>query len=279
MPLSLPAVVGIGANSNGTTSCSPGYVPGSIAGDLILLGVINKYPTNSPATPSGWTLGTQISGGHGSAGADAGNIYVTVYWKVADGTETGVQLVTVASGNCTTGRIIQLRATEGAYFVTPIFCSAAQGTPGTSWAAQASATVDARLGDMVVVISGHNAQGFSNTLEAVTIPGFTLGNETEQADTGSGMGDHCRIIVSTHNVLTGVGQAVTPSYTMTASGSTADAPAGGTIWCILRQTGTRNVPIARPVIVIRRNSRSRALRTRRGRSTEEAMREERARSF
>lgn len=103
------ACVGSGTDATGTTSLSCGYPANLKAGDLLLLAVANKYPSNGPSTPFGWTLvGQYDSTGH-SPGADDGNTRTTVFSKVATGSESGSLTVTLTSANVSVGQMFAYR--------------------------------------------------------------------------------------------------------------------------------------------------------------------------
>src|SRR5690349_3513003 len=97
---------------------------------LLLAGVVNKYPSNGPTTPSGWTLVGQFSGGSGAAGADVGSVYVTIYSKPSDGTKTGTQTISVPSGNSSLARICAYSCAAGAAWGVAAF-GGADSTAGT----------------------------------------------------------------------------------------------------------------------------------------------------
>src|ERR1041385_2007993 len=108
------------ASATGTTSLSVAYPTGIVAGDLLVLPISSKYPTNGPVTPTGWTLlpDAQASGGHGSSGTNTGNVYMTVFFKVADGTESGNLSVSIPSGNAAMARMYRYTSTgAGAWSV------------------------------------------------------------------------------------------------------------------------------------------------------------------
>src|SRR3982750_4732209 len=87
----------IGAtSSNGTPAAVPlPTTVGISAGDILIMPIILKYPPDSAPVgpPTGWS---SITGGEGIGGtnpatptADKGRTLATVYYKVADGSESG----------------------------------------------------------------------------------------------------------------------------------------------------------------------------------------------
>ena len=255
MSIQFPMYVASGGASSGTTSCTPAYPAELLAGDLLFLIVVNKYPLNAPTNPTGWTLGIQKSGGAGASGVDSGNVFITAYWKIADGTETGNQTINVTSGNSTLARIFCFRAVENAAWDTPAFVSGESGTPGTAWSATMTAGVEMRFGDMIAAWSGQNTDAYTNSVERISHGSATFRNNTERTDNPATAGDDVRMVTSTHEVLSGNETAVS-TYTMTAAGSDANSPAGATVLARIRMRGVPEVhaPVRkRQMIVVNRN--------------------------
>ena len=96
----------------GTTSLTFTY-PTVSAGDLLVMYIVNKYPAAPPTTPSGWSLQLSKSGGAGSSGANTGEVLVSVYTKIATGSESGNFTVTITSGNCAVGAIARFSNSTG----------------------------------------------------------------------------------------------------------------------------------------------------------------------
>lgn len=262
--------IGSGAGNGGTTSIAPPYPASLVAGDLLVLAVTNKYPNNGPDTPAGWTAGAQQFGGHGSAGADAGNVFSTLFWKISDGTETGNLTVTLPSSNSATGRIFQFRKNPEAGWADPVFLQVAQGTPDTAWSVSPTASQNFRVGDMVIVLSSYNADNLTCSAQAITflsavtagqqVP--TVANETERLDGFTNQGDDCAHTLSTHEITAGnyTGRI---TFSMTVSGSATDSPAGASLFMRLREVGppavtarTRGRGRVRIVVRNRRSSRA-----------------------
>lgn len=224
--------------ATGTSSLSVAY-PASIAsGDLLLMLIANKYPTNGPTLPGGgWqTLANaQGNGGAGAAGIDTGSTYATVYYKLADGTETGNVSVTITSGNSAVGAINrytkdaakdwELAATNGA--------DVAGGS--TTYAFTGAADPGMTAGDMVIVCCAINSDTYTYSGQGVTAAGITAwGTITEQWDVGTISGQDCKLVVSDHPVTTGTSSGA-PSFSMLASGSATNSPAGAGVIVRLRE--------------------------------------------
>lgn len=235
---------GFGAAGAGTGSVSLAYPANIAAGDVLVAALVNKYPTNGPATPSGWTLAAQGEGGTGASGLDTGHVYTTVFTKIADGTESGSLTVTITGGNSAVGRIARYFSNGGgrlAFSAT----AGSDNTAGTGWSVTGAANPGISAGNLIVAVSGVNTDGRSFSAEAVTATGCTFDTAVEDMDAGSTAGDDVRLIISRHFCMTGPASAA-PVFTMTASGSdAATEPAGATVLLVLREHPSP-APVALP---------------------------------
>lgn len=224
------SLVNIGSFANGTTSLSVAY-PGSIsAGNMLLLVIVNKYPTNGPSTPSGgWALLAQKEGGSGSPGADSGNVYTTVYWKEADGTETGNVSVTITGGNSARGAILNFSKTTGTWALAA--SGGAVNTPTTSWSATTDAGIDLAPGDVLFAATGCYSDaiaGFGS--HAFSASGVTFGTVSEHYEGATGSGDDIRTVGASGSVSSGSG-----SGAVTYTASLSNNQAGSTVVVRLRE--------------------------------------------
>jgi len=213
-----------GTPSGGTTSLSLA-LPASVAdGDLLVLCIFNKYPTNAPSTPTGYTAPSNNKGtgdpGDGP-GVDLGATYATIFYKVAS-SESGNVSVTITSGNSAYGVIMRFTNATGAWLVAA--ANGGDSSSGTAWSAQMGTDPDIQGGDMVAACSGKNNDSASGTSEALTTTGVTYGAATERADNGTTFGDDGGIIASDHAVTSGSSAGNLTTVTWTAAANTA----GGT---------------------------------------------------
>jgi hypothetical protein len=259
--------LGAGNAGAGTTSVGPTAPAGTLVGEMLLFVVINKYPTNGPAAPTGgaggtWNLGAQATGGSGAAGADSGTIYVTVYWKLAETGDAGATFTSaIASGNAATSRILRFGKSADFSWDTPVFTSGTFNTPGTAWSVT-TGNLDLLYNDMVVAFSGINGNTYGYLSQALTQPtatNFTAFPEALLVDAGSNQGDDVGYVVSTHGAY--IADSTKPCiYAMTASGSGVAEPAGATILCRLREIGayarTKNLKKNRGTIFVRRKKKT-----------------------
>jgi len=238
--------VSTGTVAGGATpaAITPG-IPSSIqAGDLLVLAVENKYPTNSPSTPTGWTLSSncQGSGGASTAAADSGTVYSTVFWKKAIGNESGTQTVTITSANSSRGAIVAYRPTSG-YEITPVCTNGAYSHGSTtSWSATGADDPGFAAGDWAVVASANNsdlAASFSS--QAMTATGYTFGSMTERVDSVESQGNDSSLVVADFASGTGTSSDV-PTYTMTGATNGTNTPAGSSVIVRLRPVADTTAP-------------------------------------
>lgn len=233
----------IGSAGSGSTSISVGYPSGISAGDMLVLCIANKYPTNGPSTPSGWTLATnaQGTGGRGSPGGGSGTVYITVFIKQAVGSESGSLSVTLTSANSSHGVMLRYtKASDAAW--TYAAANTAQNTNSVTWDAVLDSDPGIQTADMVLVASAVNAN-WTFSLEGVTTSGVTYGTAVERYDTGTTTGDDVKLVVSEHPVSTGSSSG-NATYVMTSSGSNTVSPAGATVLLRLRTELTESLTIS-----------------------------------
>lgn len=228
------AFVSAGAGAVGSTSLAVPHPASIVAGNLLVLHVVNKYPNNAPTTPTGWTLRHREAGGAGASGIDTGNVYASIYTKEADGTETGNLTVTITSGNSAMGRMRQysidptsswrLQAIGGPYIADA----------GAAWSATMTELLSVERSDLVIALSAVNTDLYTFSAQSLACDGVQFGTVTERDDSVTGTADDCCIVVTEHPVLDGSATAAAV-YTMTASGSAASNPAGATLILRLRE--------------------------------------------
>lgn len=225
-----PSLVNIIGTFEGTTSVTATY-PGAItSGNLLLLAIASKYPNNVPDTPSGWTALPQASGGAGSAGVDTGSVYSTVFYKVADGTETGNFSVTIPSGNSAIASILQFaRSTSQDWRITTTTASSNSG--GTSWSATGASDLSLVAGDILIAASAINTDTVRFSGHSLSATGCTFEQIYERADFGTTLGDDCATLVTFARVATGPSSAA-PVFTSTGDSGT---PSGATLFIRLHE--------------------------------------------
>jgi hypothetical protein len=227
------------ATATGTTSAIFNYPAGITAGDMIVLGVVNKYPPNAPGTLSGYTFPAngQGTGGAGTAGTDGGTVYTTAFYKIASGSESGAATVTVASGNSAGANVVVYSRTDAGYdWTTPVASNGADSTRGTAWSVTAGSTMDIKAGDMVIVVSGANADAQTYSAESLAMGGISSWTaHTERYDFAVTGGNDTRLVISDHSAAAGTATSA-GTFTMTANGTLA---AGASVFVRLREQWAR----------------------------------------
>jgi hypothetical protein len=225
----------VGTAASGTTSLSVPYPAGISAGDLLVSCIASKYPTNGPSTPSGWTLpaGGQGSGGDGlGAGLDQGDVYATVFTRVADGSETGNLSISIPSGNAAYAIMARYTKTLGGWAVAAR--SGVDSTGDTSWSVLAAADPGVTAGDIVATCTAINTDLAGYSAHAMTQTGITYGAANERADNGTSLGDDVGLKMSDHVVSSGTSSGA-PTYT---SSIASGAPEGASVFLRLREVAS-----------------------------------------
>ena len=224
-----------GVPGSGTTSLTLAYPTTVASEDLLIAALVSKHPPNSPVTPAGWTLPTngQASGGSGVSGVDTGAVYVTVFVKEADGTETGSLVISIPSGNSAYGQMQRLSkaATQNWSYAC---ASGANNTAGTAWSVTAGSNPGIAANDLIFTVSGANTDAYTYSGQSISAAGVTFAATSERRDTGSATGNDLQFISTTTVVVAGAATAA-PVFTMTASGTAADNPTGATVLFRARQ--------------------------------------------
>lgn len=232
-------------SSTGTTSLSVAYPASIAAGDLLVCCVVNKIPTNKPTTPAGWTLqnSPQVLGGSGGQTTDSGDTYVSIYTKVADGTESGSLAITITGGTAAGGRMFRYTSATGAYLIAQVGGDAEFG-----WTLQTIIEVDPSTpmsnlaltsGDMVLVVFGSNSARIDITSTAITETGITFGTRNVRTTANSDkftVGNNVSLYVNDGLVTAGTANTnPVPKITNTSQG--ADDPSGAIVVLRIRETG------------------------------------------
>lgn len=214
----------LGTAASGTTSCTPSYPASIAANDLLILVTCSKYKQPTSVTGS-WTLLASHNAGAGSSGADSGQAYLSVYYKMATGSESGTITVSVSGGNCVVARIgcFDWNKTGNLELAT------AQGgdtTSGTAWSVT-TGTLEMKPNDFIFAFSAGNSDA-TMTSHGLSASGITFGSVVERIDNGTSSGDNCNIFGADARVSSGSG-TVAVTYTATASISHTNDLCGPTI--------------------------------------------------
>lgn len=238
IPPSGMGVEAVGAPVFGTTSISVPYPNQVSTGDLLVLTVANKTSAQSPATPTGWTAASnyQATGGQGTEVADSGTVTVSVFTKIAQGTETGNETIIITSGTVAAGRMFVVNKDPGKVWQTAM-TSGSDETPDSTWSVTAGANPGITAGDLIFVVSGINSDFSIYDAQTVAATGITFQTNTdgEMFENGTAVGNDIELLVSRHRVLSGTASAA-PTYSMTSRTSDGiDSPTGPSIFLRVRQ--------------------------------------------
>lgn len=238
--MSPPTFVAAGTSASGSSSVAPGLPAGLALRDIMLAIVANKYPANGPATPSGWTLLGQLSGGAGAAGADSGSVYGTAYLKVADAADvaaagSGTVTINIGSGNSAAARIYAWRKATSTSTWHVDLVSGTDSTGAGNWSAPASSSLDFAVDDLLVFASAINGDAPTMTSPfGIAATGITFGTQGNRGGVSTTVGDDCQMLVRDAPVTAGSGTQA-PTFTCSATGTTTNSPAGVTLYVRLRE--------------------------------------------
>jgi hypothetical protein len=227
----------IGTSASGSTTVAPSY-PASIASGDYLTCVVTSGATSSetPTTPTGWTLLGTGASTDGAFGVDTGPRRVTVFGRIADGTESGTLTVSITNGNTCRGSII--RWTKSALFGWNVVGSGGNdSTSGTGFSA-ATGAIDWAVGDCTLVAVGQRVDTATQSAQSLTATGITFGTRTNQRSDADTTGNDHRHVIDTFAATTGGTGSQAPTWAYTASTSVS----GGLVIVRLREVA--NSPIA-----------------------------------
>lgn len=154
-----------GTAATGTNVLSIPYPSGISAGDILLCCISSKggsTPTTPPTKPTGWEIIVRRNGGSGTAGADSGTVWVTVFAKIAVGTESGNLSVTTSSDS-TNGSAVGHIERWTRDTSKKVIISAASGTDttgsSTAFSAATSHAIDFTGTDILLGVFASNTDG------------------------------------------------------------------------------------------------------------------------
>lgn len=213
----------IGATSDGTTSIATAYPASIAANDLLLYFAASKFAGTTHSDPSGFTLLVNETAGVGSNIADSGSVVASMWRKIATGSESGTESVTVTSGNVAQGIIARLTRSGGVGFII----DATKGRWSTDNTNPVSVTFDDPItletDDYIMVFFARNTDlgsaGTAFTAASLTASGATFSSFTQRATTATTTGLDMRVDLIDFTVTAG-SSSVAAAFSGTKSGTT-----------------------------------------------------------
>lgn len=154
---------------------APAY-PASIAsGNGLVLVRTAKPDTAVLTTPAGWTLVDSRSGGTGLFGNDTGPLVVSMYFRQADGSETGTMTCDSTPATVDVQQAVIARYTKGGGTWDVAGAGGVDTTASTDWSVAAASNPGIAAGDIVQVALCYPTDSARTwSVEAVTASGATL---------------------------------------------------------------------------------------------------------
>ncbi|RAV98879.1 hypothetical protein [Pseudochryseolinea flava] len=248
----------LSAAVSGSTSWSPVLPPGIKAGMLIVVPLANKLSTQAPTMLSvGYVKGAEYVGGAGSNGADSGPARITVWYKVAEGNESGQTLeisATSASGNNGVCRPIVYKKDDNKLWDLQFSKGKDDTGASTLYLATSETNLDMNVGDYVLCLtsqtdgtqssnatSGTGVNGLANNTRAT---GFTFTGLSKIVDNRSSGGNHSSLLVTHASVSSGIGAgAVTSQYTFGGTPANAAGVSGATVFIRIRERSIQPISL------------------------------------
>lgn len=217
----IPTYRASGTTSTGSATAPPtDYPPGLVAGDIIFLPVVIKYPGATVTPPAGFTLFFTYTGGVGVAGDDTGDVILSLYYKISDGTESGSVSFSITGANIAVCRMFAIYDTNYPRVAWDFKAvMKVWSTNSTAVSVTFDSATDVRSDDLLFIIAGFNSDNATYTGYTITITGATVGLKNQRASIGTGGGNDCRLQVITAPVTAGPANDIaTYSQTGTVAG-------------------------------------------------------------
>lgn len=156
---------------------SPAHPAGITAGDGLLLLRSAKPDTTVLVTPDGWTLLREEAGGLGVFGNDTGPCRQAVYWRQADGSETGTVACTTNPGTHDIQQAVINRYTKSSDTSWNVAAGGGvDNIASVDWTVTSSPALDLAVGDVVQVgMTWPTDSARTWSAESLTASGATIG--------------------------------------------------------------------------------------------------------
>lgn len=213
-------------NAAGDTSLTPSYPTGITAGQLLLCAVSSGEASNTAvATPNGWfLLGTNWNT-TGSWGLDTGPRRITVFGRVADGSESGTLSVTIQGTTSETARATISRFTSSIGSGWALQVGTGNDSSAGTGVSINCGSINWATGDCAFVAVAQLMDASTQSSQSLTASGTTFGTRTNRASTAVTAGNDHRHVVDTFAAVTAGGGSATTTWAYTASSSSTQAAA------------------------------------------------------
>lgn len=216
----------------GTTSVAVNY-PEHEIGDIAIYYVGSRGSTDPTfTTPTGWTSLGSYTGGAGAWGADSGNAVVGAFYREINArVTTGTVTVSITNGLVSVGQMIIINKDDvGSWSIDSD--GGSDNSAGTGWSVTGSGIdlSSGNGGDILLALSSINTDGQTYTSHGMSASGMTFGEVTQTGFFVSATSNDMALEAATGRVTAGSDSTVAPTFTSTAGGSTANSPAGSSLF-------------------------------------------------
>ncbi len=229
----------------GTTSAAPAY-PEHERGDMLILFNEARNSTVTQTNPASWgNVGTTSLGGASTFGADTGNSKIAAFYRfVATTTYTGTVTSSIAgagvTGTTTVAQICSVHRDNASWWDIDVD-GGSDNAGGQAWTVNGQGIDFYGPDSLVLVASGINTDAYTYSNHAISASGITFSEFNRDGVMNTTNGNDSHLDIASGRVTGGSGTNVVPTFTMTSSGSAANAPAGASMFLTLRATTTANV--------------------------------------
>jgi hypothetical protein len=212
-------------------------IPAGVTAGMLMVWVMeNKLSTTVPASvTAGWTKLTDIVGGAGADIAQSGPVRTSVYYRIADGSESGTTisftLSNVTDNSCHSRVIVYQKDPQ--YFWDLQHVTATDNTSGNRvFRATSGSNLGLTVDDVVLLVVGHNDNTLSTAVSGtntdnglpngLSMSSITFNTLDKFVDSGTSFGNDSRLVVIDTKVTSG-----TASSTITLQLGTGTVPTAG----------------------------------------------------
>jgi hypothetical protein len=199
-------------------------------GDLLLLVQVLRNSTNEVPTGPGGAWGTHAAtavGGVGSWGAESGDSRVTLWQKVADGTESGTSLGitwTDTTASAAVAFLIRISGANSGWQTSA--SSSGEDETGPAISVTGGSTITFFTNDVIFAFFGTNTSNGAGSNAAISVSGVTLGAVTVDMNDSTFIANDAAVYAFHATVTSGSGSAVAPQASLDWSEGTTPATTG-----------------------------------------------------